>query len=250
MASSNSILFYDLTRNAEGPARGAHSYNTLRTRLALNIKGIAYETVWITIADVESEAIKAGAQPTTERAGKPLYTVPFIVDPSTGRVVSDSPKIAVYLDEQYPDTPALGPSGSEAEKRTLERAERVFGSLRAVCLSRMWDTLPLRTQAYFHKLFGEEKVVQMITFVPEALPGSIDAALQALAEIEGEMGANSFLGGEKPCWADTFLTGVLWSLRIVLGNEDGTWKALVEARSGRWGAYMQEFEQRGWLKVL
>ncbi|KAI0033287.1 hypothetical protein K488DRAFT_85051 [Vararia minispora EC-137] len=250
MTSSNEILFYDITRNVDDPAIRDFSYNTLRTRLALNIKGLAYKTVWVDIADVESESIKVDAPPNGERAGKPLYTSPFIVDPSSGRAVSDSPKIATYLDVQYPNTPVLSPSGSEAEARTTARVEKVRGALQPVLLPRLLATSTPRSLAHFRAQIGEERFAQITAVSPEAVPGCLNAALEALAELEGELGAGPFLGGEKPCWADTFLAGLLWALKNGFGEGDELWKAIVDARGGRWGAYMQEFEKKGWLKVV
>ncbi|KAI0033297.1 hypothetical protein K488DRAFT_69990 [Vararia minispora EC-137] len=265
MASSDVIRLYDLTRNIEDLAARPYSSNILRTRLvhplyhlraplthsllrlALNIKGIAYKTVWLSAADIEPEAIKAGALPTSERAGKPVYTVPFVVDPSTGRAVSDSPKIAAYLDAQYPDTPTLGPSGSEAEVHAVELAGKVLGALRALFFTAVGPTLPQPTWAHIYKRFGAE--LEKLDSGPESRDAAIAAALQALAGIKGQVGRGPFIGGRQPSWADTMLAGNLWSLRIAFGEGSEIWKAIVEAHGGRWGAYMREFEERGWFSV-
>ena len=68
--------------------------------------------------------------------------------------------------------------------------------------------------------------------------------------LTGLAAAGLFLGGASPCWADTYLAGVLWSFRTALGEDDESWKAIAEAQGGVWGAYIQEFEKRGWLKVV
>jgi glutathione S-transferase len=54
-----------------------------------------------------------------------MCTIPAIYDPSTGRVVADSVKIAEYLDEQYPDTPKLFPAGTRALQAAYLSAYRV-----------------------------------------------------------------------------------------------------------------------------
>ena len=56
-----------------------------------------------------------GAEPTTVKPdGSPKYTLPVIHDDVTGKVVSDSLKIAEYLEATYPDTPSLFPGGAHA----------------------------------------------------------------------------------------------------------------------------------------
>ncbi|KAL1931537.1 hypothetical protein VTP01DRAFT_9680 [Rhizomucor pusillus] len=90
------IIFYDL--KLEGLGDRYWSPNPNKTRFALNIKGLPYETVYLDFFAVHSEIPKI-----TKSDRKP--TVPVIVDPNTGAVVQDSWEIALYLDKQYPDAP-------------------------------------------------------------------------------------------------------------------------------------------------
>jgi glutathione S-transferase len=53
--------------------------------------------------------------------GTPYYSLPVIQDPKTGKVISDSARIADYLDSTYPDTPKVIPAGTHA----LQKAFRV-----------------------------------------------------------------------------------------------------------------------------
>lgn len=100
-------------------------------RYALNFKGLSYTTVWVEYPDIkvpensksvvdvflganapQALCIEIGAEPTAKDGeGKDLYTLPVIKDPNTGKVVSDSNRIAAYLDEIYPEHP-LVPSGT------------------------------------------------------------------------------------------------------------------------------------------
>ena len=77
-------------------------------RYALAYKGIPFRTEWVGWADIEVISRALGATPTGKKAsGGPFYTVPMIYDPNTGEIVSDSLKIAIYLDNTYPSTPVL-----------------------------------------------------------------------------------------------------------------------------------------------
>ncbi|CAO3638066.1 unnamed protein product [Cunninghamella blakesleeana] len=89
------IQFYDLTFNSENEL---WSPNTLKTRVALNFKGLLYNTHWLTLSQVR-EII-----PKITNTGK-TPTVPVIVD--NDKVIQDSWEIAKYLDEAYPNTPKL-----------------------------------------------------------------------------------------------------------------------------------------------
>jgi hypothetical protein len=83
-------------------------------RLVLNYKRISYRTVWVEFADIAStmQAIGAAPTPSAIPGGPPRYTVPAIYDPNTECTVTDSFKIAQYLDRQYPERPVI-PAGTE-----------------------------------------------------------------------------------------------------------------------------------------
>ncbi|KAJ7067615.1 hypothetical protein C8F01DRAFT_980401 [Mycena amicta] len=114
------IVFYD---NPSTHLRIVWSPNTLKTRYALNFKGLTYMTKWIEYPDIEGLVKDLGGRPTRAKAdGRPHDTLPMIHDPSTGETVTDSFKIAVYLDKTYPDTPLLMPSGAFPLLRAFEEA--------------------------------------------------------------------------------------------------------------------------------
>ncbi|KAJ6534443.1 hypothetical protein DFH09DRAFT_1405499 [Mycena vulgaris] len=53
------------------------------SRFILNYKRLRYNTVWIEFPDVEATLRGIGAPPSAKRAdGKPIYTLPVIVDPT------------------------------------------------------------------------------------------------------------------------------------------------------------------------
>lgn len=74
-------------------------------KLALNIKGLTYRTVWVQMPDIEPACKEIGAKLTeTKRDGTSVPTFPAIVVYETNTVVSDSLEIARYLDYQCPNT--------------------------------------------------------------------------------------------------------------------------------------------------
>ncbi|KAI0137641.1 putative glutathione S-transferase [Hypoxylon sp. NC0597] len=90
--SSQEIVFFDLPSK---PPNKSWSGNTLKTRFALNYKGIPYKTEWIEYPD-----IKPRFQDHLPK--KDLYTVPTIILPD-GTWVTDSSEIAKVLEEKHPE---------------------------------------------------------------------------------------------------------------------------------------------------
>jgi hypothetical protein len=92
----------------------------MNVRLALNYKGISYKTVWIEYADIQKAGQVIGATATEKRSnGELRYTLPTIVVPATGEVISDSGKIAAYLEAKYPEK-ALFTEGKLGEQLAFE----------------------------------------------------------------------------------------------------------------------------------
>lgn len=76
-------------------------------RFALNIKGLPYRTEWVEYPDI-APLIKSFGLPPNLNSYMP-YTLPTIYDPRTKRAIMDSMEIAKYLDDEYPETPAVLP---------------------------------------------------------------------------------------------------------------------------------------------
>lgn len=83
-----------------------------RVRLALNLKGIAYETITVSLMPGEAEHRKSDY-----RARNPQMLVPFLEDGDFG--VGQSQAILEYLEETSPATPLLPDS---AKQRAIVRA--------------------------------------------------------------------------------------------------------------------------------
>ncbi|TFK22709.1 hypothetical protein FA15DRAFT_688229 [Coprinopsis marcescibilis] len=103
------ITFYDIKVNSTDPAFTVSPF-CWQARLCLNYKQLPYHTIYALYSNVTAFAKKHGIPPTGVKPdGSPSYTLPAIHDSKTNATVSDSFKIARYLDETYPDTPAFFP---------------------------------------------------------------------------------------------------------------------------------------------
>jgi maleylpyruvate isomerase len=76
------------------------SSSAYRVRIALNLKGLDYEPVAVSLAPADSEQLKD-----QYRAVNPQMLVPFFDDGSVA--IGQSMAILEYLEEQYPDAPLL-----------------------------------------------------------------------------------------------------------------------------------------------
>jgi glutathione S-transferase len=242
-----------VSRRATGSGELAHHVHTIR--LALNIKGIPYKTVWIEFFEIEAESKKVGAAPTGERGGKPLYTIPFLYDPATRTAVSDSQEIVAYLERQYPTRPTLFPPGTRALQAAFVGGDqsiirRIADSSRPLIMPTILKSATEPGQAYARKAYGAF-LEQMMALTEEFLQEKADDILKALGEVDGWMGAGAvFLTGETPSNADVWLAATLVSIRNALGEEHEFWKRIAAANGGRWARYMAAFDAQNWFTVL
>ncbi|KAF7364559.1 Glutathione S-transferase-like protein ustS [Mycena venus] len=104
---ASSIVFFDIPSSLPDKA---WSPNTWKIRYVLNFKGLSYKTVWLEGPEIEPKLREMGAAPTRNKPnGRPHYTLPLIHDLSTGVIIAELSRIAVYLDATYPYTPRLMP---------------------------------------------------------------------------------------------------------------------------------------------
>lgn len=171
-----------------------------RTKLALAHKGLAFESIPWRFTD------KAALEPTG------FKTVPVIVDGD--RTVGDSWKIALYLEENYADRPALfgGPQSralSLGFKNWVDRAVHL-PMLRAVLLD-LYNGLAEKDKPYFRE--AREKRFGMAL---EAFAGDQQAAIatvsSALDPVRATLTEQPFVCGSAPAYADYILFGAfMWT---------------------------------------
>ena len=158
-----------------------------RVRIALNLKGVRYESVPVNLLRGEhtSEAYAAV---------NPQRQVPSL--DIGGTVLVQSPAILEYLDEIHPEPPPL-PMGAVARAR-----------VRAVCALIACDIHPLNnssTLAYLRQRFGQDQAALDAWYAHWVLQG-FDA-------IERMLEPGPFAFGSRPTLADVYLVPQVFNAR-------------------------------------
>lgn len=269
MAQNAPVHFFDITSTLPGTyllsphliqpsskadsifATGASkcwSPNTMKTRMVLNYKRIAYTQSYISYPDIAPLLSQLGLS--AHGQGTP-YTLPAIchksVKSNPNGALMDSFAIAAHLDQTYP-TPPLFPSGDASYALTLA-VTKLVNEVAAKCVTliipNIADILDPRGREYFIKTrsarFGRplSEVRPRDKKEVRAMMESAKADMATLAQmLLGRLGKKGpFFEGEKPSYADFLLVSFLaWCERAdkVLFNEflavgDGAVKALWEA---------------------
>lgn len=145
-------------------------------------------------------------------------TVPILRDEDT--LISDSFKIALYLEESYPSAPSLfGGEGGKALARFVEGYSQstIHPAISAIALMDIYNMLAPVDQAHFRKtreaLFGKP--------LEEVFPdrdAAIDAFPAKLLPLRHMLRSQPFIGGASPLFADYIVFGALQWLKIVTGS--------------------------------
>lgn len=218
------VTLYDLA--AADPAVRFSPY-CWRTRFALLHKGLEVETIpW---RFTEKHLLGPSGQD----------RVPVIVDGNKqGRWVNDSWRIAEYLDEAYPDRPALMPSPSRraAAKFVATWADGTFHmAVFPLVLMNLFNNIAEQDKAYFREnreaRFGRK--LEEIVVAPQA---GKEALARALMPAEQALVLSPYLGGDAPDYADYALAGSLMWVWVMSPVEPFDATTAV----GRWHGRMRE----------
>jgi len=214
-------ILHDLT--AAGDRR--FSPYCWRTKLALAHKGLAYETRALRFIDIDG------------LSGGPRLTLPTLDDGD--RRITDSWKIALHLENAYPDAASLFPSGREVARFAQAWTNiQVNPALIRVILLDVFKALDPADQPYFR-----ESREARFGMTLEAFAGDRAAALDrfraALQPIRDVLGDQPFLAGAQPAYADYApASAFLWADAIgqgdllAPGDPVGPWLARVTAVLG------------------
>ncbi|KAK7033914.1 hypothetical protein VNI00_012538 [Paramarasmius palmivorus] len=235
------ITLYDV-----GPATNSTEVSTSphvrKTRYTLNYKGIPYKVSWVNFSNLEEIAKSIGAAPTGVRPdGTPRYTVPFIVDSSTGAVVSDSYRIAEYIDKAYPDTPRLVPEGTGGLQWAfgdgmLARIIPIFGLVRPLLEKANDEIFAKGVERVYGPLVPMSDEEKKVTW------GVVKATLDDISKYykEGQV----FLTGDKPIFADFSFIPVFFWVKVLFGSESEEWKEMASWNGGRWAKMLDAIQYK------
>ncbi|KAK2464960.1 hypothetical protein APHAL10511_003036 [Amanita phalloides] len=237
------IIFYDFQL---GTADAPWNPNTWKVRYTLNYKGLPFRTERLQYVDIEKTCKEKGIPPSNPD-GEIKYTLPSIFDTSTGTGVSESHRIAAYLDETYPDTPKVIPAGTEALQTAWIAAIRPN-------LSAMWQfslpgTLNILDHPESNDYFYRTRSVIFGKDLHEMRPqGEVawDAAMKDL-----EKGFNvidqwilksggPYVMGKTVSFADFVVAGWLNWLQATVGKDSREWQLIGTWNAGRWDKRLEQ----------
>ncbi|VDC02154.1 unnamed protein product [Peniophora sp. CBMAI 1063] len=221
--SATKLILYDITSVLSDKA---WSRNVWRVRYLLNIKGIQYQTRWLSHPEIEPELKRIGASPTSHWMLKAeTYTLPVMYDASKKTVLSDSNTIAAYLEETFPETRSL---------RVAQSIEFVqsFGA-------RLNESLfPLLVAPTAENLLPETRAAWRTK--REKAYGT---TLEAMAEPDTKRAELLKVVDDELSYRDVAIAATLINARRVGGADSDIWRALMEAHEGRWRELMSHFAQ-------
>jgi glutathione S-transferase len=168
-----------------------------RTKMALKHKGLEVETLPWRFSERERLAFSGQGR------------VPVLVDGD--RTVSDSWTIANYLDEAYPDRPALfdGDGARSVTRFVNAWADTALnGAIIRVVLMDIYARIDERDKAYFRES-REQRFGMKLEDVVADPAGNLAALRRTLEPVRTLLGAQAFLGGEAPRYADYIVFGSL-----------------------------------------
>ncbi|KIM41198.1 hypothetical protein M413DRAFT_445896 [Hebeloma cylindrosporum] len=238
-----SITFYDIPSSLPGCA---WSPNTFKTRYTLNFKGIPYKTEWVEYPDIEPLCKKLGIPPSS----KDYYTLPAIHDPSTGVYISDSIRIAEYLERTYPDTPQVFPHNTLPLQDAFVVA--FAGNLTALwnfIIPAICDKLSPRSEEYFRRTREKSFGKAMEDIVPKGEVAVAEWAKfkEGMGKIDAwyakNRGKGPFLLGETPSWGDIVIASYFLWMRIVWGEDSQQWKDVSTWNNGRWAGIVEALKK-------
>ncbi|KAG2234725.1 hypothetical protein BDF21DRAFT_392650 [Thamnidium elegans] len=191
------IRFYDLEINQPGLI---WSPNTCKTRFALNIKNIPYETKWVNFGNLHTII------PSITKSGK-RATVPIIEDLyHNNKTVQDSWDIAIYLEEAYPNTPSLFHGNIGLHKFFYDYVNsNILPFLFKLVVTRIADNCGPPKVAKWFRANREKHFGQTLESFSGQVNDNIDYLKKALAPVRKVLKQYTFITGDKVGFADVTL---------------------------------------------
>ncbi|NTI65910.1 glutathione S-transferase family protein (plasmid) [Agrobacterium tumefaciens] len=186
------IILYDLVGSSEEIRFSPHCW---KTRMSLAHKGLEYQTVPTTFVGVP------------EVEGGVSKTIPVIRDGE--QVIADSFAIALYLDEAYPDRPALFEGkGGKSMGRFIERWSQLtlHPYIGVATLMEEVGLLEPESAAYFRKS-REAKFGRALEEVARDRGVKLAAFRSALEPLRSMLTYQPFIGGSSPLFPDYIVFG-------------------------------------------
>ncbi|KAL8747284.1 MAG: hypothetical protein Q9190_000828 [Brigantiaea leucoxantha] len=236
------IILFDLA--SKDPCT-SWSPNAWKTRLILNYKSLPYTTHWLEYPDI-SPTLSSFDIPPNPPGSLFTYCVPAIYLPDNGgSYVMDSKKIAIALEEKYPDRPLHldDPSLAKIEE-LLPALLRHTSNMTVPKTAR--NLLNDKSLPYF--LDSREKIFGIPVSEMEKERGGEEAwaaareAIRPIGAVVKENGGPFVLGEGKVSYADFLI--VAW-LQFFRRMGEGVFERVVEMEPALGRVYEAS---RGWMK--
>ena len=221
-------------------------------RYALAVKGLPFKTEWVEYPDIEPICKKLGAKHTRLKPdGTPNYTLPVIYDPNTKTVVEDSLKIAIYLDQTYPNATRLFPENTfVVQTAFMAIMDPITLALLPVALLPIYNNLNPRGADFFRE--AREKIFKQPfeDWVPKDEEGrtkpwkEMEEGLAKVARWFAESdNTGPYVMSDTLSYADIDLASRFVWLRVVYGEESEEWGRIRRMDNGRWADHLKLMEK-------
>ncbi|EEB93406.1 hypothetical protein MPER_07940 [Moniliophthora perniciosa FA553] len=160
----------------------------------------------------------------------------YLHDSTTGRAIYDSLAIASYLDEAYPVTPVVIPSGTRVlQSLVADSFATNFNGLLAILRPRINQYMTPSFLEEIKKAYGEA-VVSAEPTADEVKDGWVKAkkSFDELDKFFGEAD-EPYVMGNRPSYADFSLAAFLLPVRVYCGEDSHEWREVKGWASGRVG---------------
>ncbi|VUC26522.1 unnamed protein product [Clonostachys rosea] len=252
--------FYDIAMRAPS-AEHCCSVNPWKSRLALNFKNIPHTTKWVPLPEITKFRQELGVPACRKHAnGSDFFTLPVLVDHSTGAKVGDSFDIALYLQRTYPDSgdgdlfpaqkldfyfdpvlPAWAPPLSErsdSEQEEYAKFNTCVDAAFSAHVGLMGYTMPVDSEATRAEFIRRAGMKSWDDFevkgeVREQMMEALKAMLGDLAKEFTKDTSGPFILGTRASYADIIVGGWLYMSSRTL--PDSEWQQMRSWHGGVFG---------------
>ncbi|KAF5349931.1 hypothetical protein D9756_009289 [Leucocoprinus leucothites] len=240
--------------------------NSQTTRYVLNYKKLPYKTITLEYPSIAPTLSSLGIPPLTiKRDGTPLYTCPSIIDygpdnsseGSPKAMITDSYKIAEYLDKAYPSTPCVFPPGTEALQAAFYKhiADLIgppwpTGHLYPLLLPKITENVlnPISAEYYaYHRRDFADPLSELYPKGKEALAAQWKKVEESFNTIDTWLSKNTkpgdFVMGDTVTFCDFVIAGILDAIRVAFGEESEEWERVMGWSGGRWKRFMGNLKE-------
>jgi glutathione S-transferase len=230
------LVLYDVICDLPGKN---FSPNPAKSRFVLNYKNIPFVTIWVDYSEISIAMKSIGARPSKRRDGSEVNTVPVLSDPNTGALITDSLKIASYLEKTYPEKPIF-PNNSESLIHAFDSAymSLIIPGFRPVFL-RTAEALSPPNAKFFTEIRSKDIPLPWDAEDDKnwgLLEKGYNTAYEWYQKTDGK-----WIMGDTLSYADFVVAAqLLWYKRVLKEDE---WARISSWNGGKWAQLLADVEK-------